>query len=160
MALRLTLHHPELVAERIELDLFGHPLSRSAFRALAAAATLHDAIAEADPQTADLLQRLAVEEVDEDADDVMVRLVEVAGRRALADLQTEMRAAAPSDQGAYVASMNWLQLAVEALRTPDGSPVGRNADPDLAAERRLVAWIVERNEMALSDESDDGPVLR
>jgi DNA primase len=158
MALRLALHHPEQVAARLELELFGHPLSRSAFRSLAAAATLHDAIAGADPQTADLLQRLAVEEVDEDADDVMVRLIEVAGRRALSDLQTEMRAAPPPDQGGYVASMNWLQLAVEALRTGDGSPVGRDADPDLEAERRLVAWLVERNEIATRDSADDGDV--
>jgi DNA primase len=147
-ALRLAVHRPEEVADRIEPELLGHPLSRSALVALAAATTLHEAIEASDPQTADLLQRLAVEEADEDADDVMVRLVEVAGRRALVDLQQEMRAAPGPEQGGYVATMNWLQLAVEELRTPDGSPVGRSTDPDLEAERRLVAWLVEREEIA------------
>jgi DNA primase len=155
-ALRLAVHRPEEVADRLDLALFGHPLSRSAFRALASADTLHDAIDDADPQTADLLQRLAVEESEEDTDDVMVRLMEVAGGRARADLLAEMRAAPAAEQGAYVATRTWVQLAVEELRTPDGSPVGRRVDPELKSERRLVAWLVERDEIATEASSGSG----
>jgi DNA primase len=144
-ALRLAVHRPDEVADRVVLELFGHPLSRSAFVSLASAETLYDAIERSDPQTADLLQRLAVEETDEAVDDVMVRLVERAGRRALAELESEMRAAPVSDQAAYPPTMNWLQLAVEALRTADRH-VGRDTDPQLESERRLVAWLVERYE--------------
>ena len=143
-ALRLAVHRPEEVAERMTVELFGHPLSRSVFGSLVAAETLHEAIEGADPQTADLLQRLAVEEVQEETDDVMVRLVTEAGRRAHAELQAEMRAAPAPAQGAYFAPLNWLQLSIEGLRTPDGSPVGRSQDPELQVERRLVAWLVER----------------
>jgi DNA primase len=153
VALRLAVHRPEEVADRIELELLSHPLSRSAFRALASAPTLHEAIEQSDPQTAELLHRLAVEESEEDADDVMVRLMELAGRRALTELGQEMRAAPGPAQADYVATMNWLQLTVEALRTPDGAPVGRSTDPGLEAEQRLIAWLVERDEIAA-----DGPV--
>ena len=59
------------------------PLARACFEALSAATTLHDAIEAADPQAADLLQRLAVEDTDAEADDVMIRLVERAGQRAV-----------------------------------------------------------------------------
>ena len=145
-ALRLAVHRPEEVADRIVVWLFGHPLSRSAFLSLAAAETLHEAIEMADPQTADLVQRLAVEETDSDADDVMVRLVEEAGRRAIAELDAERRAVPEAEQGAYAPTVAWLHLTLREMRSPDGSPVGRAVDPELASEQRLVAWMVERYE--------------
>jgi DNA primase len=144
-ALRLAVHRPDEVADRVVLELFGHPLSRSAFLSLASAETLYDAIEMSDPQTADLLQRLAVEEVDESADDVMVRLVERAGRRALAEIDLERRALPADEQGAYAPTVAWLHLALRELRTPDRH-VGRDLDPQLESERRLVAWLVERYE--------------
>jgi hypothetical protein len=73
-------------------------LARACFEALSAATTLHGAIEAADPQAADLIQRLAVEDTDADADDVMIRLVERAGNRALASLQAEMRQSDSADQ--------------------------------------------------------------
>ena len=94
-ALRLAVHRPEAVAERLELVLFAHPLARACFEALSGATTLHGAIEAADPQAADLLQRLVVEDTEADIDDVMVRLVERAGQRALREVQAEMRQAAP-----------------------------------------------------------------
>ncbi len=81
-ALRLAVHRPEAVADRLELVLFAHPLARACFEVLSEATTLHDAIEAADPQAADLLQRLVVEDTDADTDDVMVRFVERAGQRA------------------------------------------------------------------------------
>ncbi len=98
-ALRLAVHRPEAVADRLELVLFAHPLARACFEALSGATTLHDAIEAADPQAADLLQRLVVEDTDADTDDVMVRLVERAGHRALTRVQAEMRQADPGGAG-------------------------------------------------------------
>src|SRR5262249_51024643 len=82
-ALRLAVHRPEEMASRLDALLFAHPLARAAFEALLSATTFHEAVESADPQSADLLQVLAVQESDADADDVMIRLVERAGNRAL-----------------------------------------------------------------------------
>jgi hypothetical protein len=141
-ALRLAVHRPEAVAERLELVLFGHPLAKASFEALLAATTLHAAIEAADPQAADLLQRLAVEDTDADTDDVMVRLVERAGQRALQDVQAEMRQAAPGEQVAFAPTVSWLKLTLEALRAEEGG--GRPAA--LEAEQRLVGWLVARDQ--------------
>ncbi|HEY3811265.1 MAG TPA: DNA primase [Acidimicrobiales bacterium] len=140
-ALRLAVHHPEVVADRLELALFAHPLARACFEALSAATTLHDAIEAADPQAADLLQRLAVEDTDADADDVMVRLVERAGQRAVAGLQAEMRQADPADQAAFAPTVAWCKLTLEILRADDMT----DRAAALEAEQRLVGWLVARD---------------
>jgi hypothetical protein len=139
-ALRLAVHRPEAVAERLELVLFAHPLAKVAFEALLAATTLHAAIEAADPQAADLLQRLAVEDTEADTDDVMVRLVERAGQRALQEVQSEMRQAEPGEQIGFAPTVSWLKLTLEALRTEDRA--GRPGA--LEAEQRLVGWLVAR----------------
>src|SRR5205085_8670078 len=68
--LRVAVHRPEEVAERLHQALFQPGVGRRAYDALANAATLHDAIASAeaadDGAVADLLQRLAVEDFDGD----------------------------------------------------------------------------------------------
>jgi hypothetical protein len=141
-ALRLAVHHPEQVADRLELVLFAHPLARACFEMLSRATTLHDAIAAADPQAADLLQRLAVENTDAGVDDVMGRVVERAGQRAVRQLEAEMRQADPGDQAAFVPVVTWLKLTLETLRPED--PGRRPAA--LEAERRLVGWLVARDD--------------
>jgi len=134
-ALRLAVHRPEEVAERLQLALFDHALARAAFLALAGAETLSGAIADADPQVASLLRRLAVEDSDEDADDIMIRLVERAGARALVEVGAEARQA--DDIAAWAPLHTWLKLALEDLRS-GGDHRG--------AEDRLVRWIVARAE--------------
>lgn len=141
-ALRLAVHRPGDVADRLETALFGNPLAAAAFGALASATTLHEAVEGADPETADLLQRAAVEEAVEEPDDVVTRLVERAARRALGELQAELRAARPEDQAGYGPVIGWLKLAVEALRPPEAA----SPDPDRDAERVLVDWLVARYE--------------
>ena len=141
-ALRLAVHRPEEVADRLELALFAHPLARACFEALSAATTLHDAIEAADPQAADLLQQVAVQDAETDVDDVMVRLVERAGQRAVASLQAEMRQAEPSQQAGFGPTVAWCKLTLEALR---GEETGGRASA-LEAERRLVGWLVARDE--------------
>jgi DNA primase len=132
-ALRLAVHRPEAVAERLDEALFDDQLCRAVFLALASAATLHDAIDAADPEAADLLQRLAVEDTEEDPDDVTIRLLERAGARVLADLQREARSSAAPEE--YAAVIGWLKLALEELRDPESFG---------DAEARLVPWLVAR----------------
>jgi DNA primase len=135
-ALRLALHRPEAVADALDEVLFADPVHLAAYRALAGAATLHEAIESADPDAADLLQRLAVEEEpDTDPADAVVRLVEEAARRTLAHMEAEMRAS--DDPMAYAPEVGWLKLRCEALRAPA---------PDLAVAGQLVAWLTGRGE--------------
>jgi hypothetical protein len=138
-ALLLAVHRPEEVAHRLEPCLFDHALARAAFAALCSAETLHDAIAEADPQVAALLRRLAVETCDTDTDDIMVRLLEQAGARAMAEVQADIRQAA--DATPWAQTVSWLKLTVESLR---GGPHGQDA------EDRLVRWLVARTEVVVS----------
>jgi DNA primase len=134
-ALRLTVHRPEAVVGRLEEGLFADQLYRACFRALSSATTLHEAISSADPEVTDLLQRLAVEDTDEDPDDVMIRLLERSGARVLTDLQREARASAAPEQ--FAPSISWVKLAVEDLR----NPLTREE-----AEARLVPWLLARTE--------------
>lgn len=147
--LRLAVHRPEEVASRMESVLFDHPLARAGFDVLLEASTFHDAVEAADPQTADLLQRLAAEEATSAADDVMTRLVERAGQRALRDLQSEMRQAPPSEHGSYPATIAWLKLTLEEIRSEDQST--RNSAVE--AEERLIRWLVARNGEACRPEA-------
>lgn len=141
-ALRLAVHRPEEVANRLNRVLFTHPLAAAAFDSLAGAATLHEAIDVADPQAAELLQRLAVEETDTEPDDVLNRLVERATQRAIRELTAEMRQAGPEEQASYPPTIAWLKLALETMKTDD---VTRHQGA-VEAEERLVGWIVAREQ--------------
>lgn len=91
-ALRLAVHWPEAVADRLVAELLSHRVTRSALAALAASATFHEALERCDGEARTLLERLAVEEVTwgEDQEDypasVLVALTEAAARRRLADM--------------------------------------------------------------------------
>ena len=136
-ALRLAVHRPERVVDRLEPVLFDDDLCLAAYGALASASTLHDAIAGSDPEVADLLQRVAVEDTDEDVDDVIVRLIERAGARAIRELELDARGSAvPEDYGRVI---GWLKLALEDLR---------NGQTCRDAETRLVPWLVSHAEVA------------
>ncbi|MGQ0522020.1 MAG: DNA primase [Actinomycetota bacterium] len=133
-ALRLAVHRKDEVVPRLHAVLFGDERALAAFSALAAAPTVHEAIAVADPEAADLLQRLAVEETSAEPDDVVARLVDRAAHRALAELEAEARAA-PDDALAVAETVAWLQLTLADL-------------PDPEASGRLVAWLVQWGEEA------------
>ncbi|MGH9058087.1 MAG: toprim domain-containing protein, partial [Acidimicrobiales bacterium] len=150
-ALRLAVHRPDEIADRLEPVLLAHPLSLAVYQALAGSDTLHQAIDAADPQAADLLQRLAVEAPEVGTDDVMVRLVERAGDRAVRELQAEMRQAA--DPAAYGPTMAWLKLALETIRDADGGSAGTRD-----AEVGLVRWLVDRSQPDPAGDDRDGRV--
>ncbi|HUR18817.1 MAG TPA: DNA primase [Acidimicrobiales bacterium] len=128
-ALLLAVHRPDEVADRLEEVLFADELNLSAFRALSRSQTLHEAIESADPAAAALLQRLAVEDPDVDADAVVARLVRRAGNRAVAALEAEARAK-PEWALELSPTMGWLKVTLEAL-------------PSAEATARLVPWLVK-----------------
>ncbi len=138
-ALRLAVHRPELVADRLEEVLFPDDLQRRAFRVLASTPTLQDAVAQAEPDVADLLRRLAVEEPilpevlhTDPADPVVVLLVREGCRRALADRQAEGRLG----HTALATLAEETVMVRRALEDLD-DPVRRRDAAD-----RLVAWLI------------------
>lgn len=138
-ALRLLVHQPQTMADRLVPVLFSDPCQRAAFTTLTTEADLHKAIGRAEdesPDVAVLLRRLAVEEPAADADDVVVQLVWIAARRALADLDSESRLS-PDAFARLSRETTRLYADFEELKDPDGA---------IKAAERLVAWIVERGE--------------
>ncbi|HEV8623762.1 MAG TPA: DNA primase [Acidimicrobiia bacterium] len=91
-ALRVAVHEPALVADRLDGVLFVDPVVHEAYCLLAASATFHEALERAGGEVHDLLQRLAVEDLPWGDDpgtyatSVLVQLVEAAGTRRLADM--------------------------------------------------------------------------
>ncbi|MDP1804447.1 MAG: hypothetical protein Q8K72_04715, partial [Acidimicrobiales bacterium] len=130
-ALRLAVHRPEEVAELLHEVLFVDPLVLAGYRALCASTTLAQAIDAADEEPATLLRRLAVEDADVSAADVLALLAREAGLRVLGELR---KRGVLSDAEVIA----WLQRALEDLR-----------DPALGVEAtgRLVRWIVDRFEV-------------
>ncbi|MGH9120350.1 MAG: hypothetical protein ACRDYC_00155, partial [Acidimicrobiales bacterium] len=143
--LRLVVHRPEDVPDSLEALLFDHALARSAFQRLAASATLHDAMEGADPQTAQLIARLAVDEPGAEAGDVVLRLLERAGGRALTEVREQFRHATLQEQAELFQSMAWLKHTLESLRAEGG---GENRE----SQEALVAWLAERGRFASGGE--------
>ncbi|HUF33463.1 MAG TPA: DNA primase [Acidimicrobiales bacterium] len=133
LALRLAVHRPEEVAETLHEALFSDELELAAYRALATASTLHEAVATADPEAAELLQRLAVEEADADPADVVRLLLVEAVRPVVRDLESSAR----SDGDPLEASqlVGWLKLRTEELWEERTRP---------AAAQQLVAFLADR----------------
>jgi DNA primase len=130
-ALRLAVHRPEAVADRLHEALFESEVGREAYRALAMSTTLHEAVDAAGPDAAALLSRLVVEE-DTGAEpvDVLARLAEQAARRVLAErARTGDLRVAPVNA--------WLHKAIAELNDASTAP---------EATDRLVRWLADRLE--------------
>ena len=97
--------------------------------------TVTEAIAAADPGVAELLTRLATEEVDSDPFDAVVRLLTEVARREMAGLPA--RIAASPDDGTLRDLAQWLPSVIDQLRDPDSA--------DAAADQ-LVTWLGTRGE--------------
>jgi DNA primase len=134
-ALRLAVHRPEEVADRLDGVLFDDEVHLAAFDALCTSATLDEAIERARPEAAALLQRLAVEEADAEPDDVVRLLVANAAQRRLAILQAEARVA--DDPTAYGATVGWLKRTMAQLW---------DSATSVDASEQLVAWLVQFGE--------------
>lgn len=140
-ALKLAVHRPEEVADRLQPVLFVDQLQRDAFTALVQHDDLYDAMATASPEVAGLLRRVTVEEpLDGDpefgdpVDLVVAVLLREAVRRALAEVERAARGTGASWQsGAAVTAQvrHWLD------ELEDQGSAREAAD-------RLVAWLMER----------------
>jgi DNA primase len=140
-ALRLVVHQPTSMADRLQPLLFSDERQRAAFATLSTAGDLHAAIRRAEddsPDVAVLLRRLAVEEPAADADDVVVQLVWNASRRALAELDSESRLS-PDDFAEISRETARVRCDIEELEFKDGDGAIKAAD-------RLLAWLIERGE--------------
>ncbi|MGH9187280.1 MAG: DNA primase [Acidimicrobiales bacterium] len=125
-ALRLAIQEPETMARWLSEELFDDERALAAYRALAVSDTLHEAIARADPGASELLQRLAVEETDAEAEDVVARLAEESARRRLRDMEIEAR------QSNLLVDVRPYKMAIEQLR---------EADTRADALSQLLAWL-------------------
>jgi len=129
-ALRLAIHRPETVGDRLEPELFSDPVQRAAFRALIDADDLGEAIDVAPGRVQRLLVRLTVEEPRSEPDQVIDQLVRDVVRRELPQLAVEARTStAALEEAAEVAAR------LQELDDPDSSA---------EASRRLVAWLLVR----------------
>ena len=112
--------------------LFADPVHAAAFRALAAADTLPDAIGAAEPEAAALLQRIVVEEEPDPDSDAAIQVIRLAGNRVVKELGVKARSSPTAES-----PLGWVKLHVELLDNPDSRV-------DAAAQ--LVAWLADRVE--------------
>jgi DNA primase len=137
-ALRMAVHDPGGVADLLDEMLFTNPVALSAYRALAGADTFHDAVEVADPEAAELLQQLAVEEPEGEPDEVVARLIDENVRLEIARLEAEARQENTMEHLTRVnADVSEAKLQVERLR----EPVSR-----LDAAGQLLGWLHEMTE--------------
>ena len=140
-ALKLAVHRPEEVADRVHAVLFSDPVQRQAFVALLDNDSVHEAVETASPEVARLLRRVIVEEpvsgdpeLGDPVDSVLSVLLRGATRRALTEVEMESRAGGDSWQ-ARAAETAQVRLWLDQLDDPRA---GRDAAD------RLVGWLVER----------------
>jgi hypothetical protein len=131
--LRHVLHQWETVEHWIRYeDLFERDLHALAFRALMAHPTVPEAIAAADPPVADLLARLAAEEVDSEPFDAVVRLLMERARHEVTALVPRVTADPDLQK-----DVQWLTQCIDLLRDPSAAN---------GAAEQLVAWLGSKGE--------------
>jgi DNA primase len=134
--LRHVVHGWEAVEPWIRYpELFATELSRRTFLTLMAHPTVPEAIDAADPEVADLLLRLATEELQSDPFDAVVRFLTEAARREVRTLTAQV--AVHPDDPELLQQQHWLTQVIDRLRDP--AAVGDAAD-------QLVAWLGSRGE--------------
>jgi DNA primase len=140
-ALKLAVHRPEDVVDRVHVVLFSDDVQREAFTALLEHDSVHDAVESASPEVASILRRVTVEEplvgdpeLGDPVDSVVTVLLRAAVRRALAEMEVRTRAE----------DVPWQERAAETAQARlwldelDDSETWRDAS------ERLVAWLVKR----------------
>jgi DNA primase len=159
-ALRLAVQHPEDVAALfdsilpdgfpaadalaegggagIEEALFEDIIARAAFRALIESPTLRDAIESAEPEAAELLSRLAVDDGNDDgASDEFIRLIDRSANRWIRTLDGQARSTLDGF-AKYGPSLAWLKLEVERLRVS-------TTEKDAATS--ILNWLLRQGEL-------------
>jgi DNA primase len=141
-ALKLAVHRPEDVADRVHVVLFADPVQRQAFVALLEHDSVHEAVASAPPEVASLLRRVIVEEpvagdpeLGDPVDSVVTVLLRGAARRALAEIEIESR----------VGDDAWQARAAETVQVRHWLDELEESGSGRDAATRLVAWLIERD---------------
>lgn len=116
-------------------DLFMSDLHARAFTALMAHPTVPQAIEAADPAVAELLTRLATEEVQSTAFDAVVRMLTERARSEVRLLRA--RVAADPENMELLRLQHWLSQTIDQLRDEHASG---------EAAEHLVAWLGARGE--------------
>ncbi len=135
-ALRLLVHRPEEIRAHLSSVLFEDHLNRMTLAVLTEATDLHAARAGAEPEVADLLGRLAVQDASDDEPvGVLTRLAYLAAERAAVSLEAEARLS--GDLAAYQPSISYLRTEVMKLRevVADGTEI-----------EQLVRWLIDHFE--------------
>ena len=136
-ALALLVHRPDDVREDLREWLFADEVDAAAYRALVSTGSLTEALAVADPEVVDLLQRLAVEETEADPEDVLQRVVEEATNREIRRLEAKAR---DEDQAV---DLTWPKQHREQMRDELN-----DADTRKAARVELLGWLTPAEESA------------
>ena len=135
-ALRLLVHRPEEIRAHLSPVLFEDHLNRRPLAVLVEATDLHAARAGAEPEVADLLGRLAVQDASDDKPaGVLTRLAYLAAERAAVSLEAEARLS--GDLAAYQPSISYLRTEVMKLRevVADGTEI-----------EQLLRWLIDHRE--------------
>ena len=135
-ALRLLVHRPEEIRAHLSPVLFENHLNRRTLAVLVEATDLHAARAGAEPEVADLLGRLAVQDASDDKPaGVLTRLAYLAAERAAVSLEAEARLS--GDLAAYQPSISYLRTEVMKLRevVADGTEI-----------EQLLRWVIDHIE--------------
>jgi hypothetical protein len=141
-ALKLAVHQPEDVGDRVHAVLFTDRVQREAFVALLENDSVHEAVETASAEVASLLRRVIVEEptagdpeLGDPVDSVVAVLLRSAARRALAEVEVESRVGGDAWQARAAETVQVRLWLDELEESPSGSD----------AADRLVAWLVQRD---------------
>ncbi len=134
--LRHVVHNWPLVEPWVRYEeLFVGDLHARTFSALMAHPTVAEAIAAGDPSVAELLTRLATDEVTTDPFDAVVRMLTETARTEVRMLRA--RVAAEPDDPDLLRLQHWLSQIIDQLRDDQTSGT---------AAEQLVAWVGSRGE--------------
>ena len=115
--LRHVIHNWEAVEPWLTYEeLFTSDLHAATFRVLMAHPTVQEALEAADPGVADLLGRLATEDVQAEPFDAVVRFLTERARHEVAELTS--RVTASPDDTRLLADQLWLTRVIDQLRDP------------------------------------------
>ena len=116
-ALRLLIHRPEEVTDRLDAALFGDPIRREAYQAMRETQDVLEAGDRIGGPAAGLLRRLAVEDAGEiETDDVLALVHRWAGERAMERLRYRTRDVKdPARRREYNNALMWVKTQTDLL---------------------------------------------
>ncbi len=139
-AMKLAVQRGDEMSELITTELFADDAYATIHHLLGQHESLHELIAQAEPEVADLVQQLAVEEAPNEPEDVAAQLWASYLQRQIDDCGRRMRTSSSSDVLREVnADLRWYREQLEEVRDPERR---------VAAVRSLLSWLQPTNEGA------------